>query len=167
MQLEAGLSEKNDELSGAEQVKAGQAKEIEQLKSQVRVLGGKLEETAQTLKSNNETIGYLNKQLTEAQKFSFRALITNPKQQQVQRKASVSGERSESRSATPPLRNRMQQYQPAFSKASDPVRCSTGFQETSLSHQTRPTYEENTTVVHHQLDLKLTNKYANKFGMGL
>jgi hypothetical protein len=45
------------------------------------MLSNKLEETANTLKSNNDTIVYLNKQLTEAQKFSFRALITNPKQQ--------------------------------------------------------------------------------------
>jgi len=58
----------------------------------------KLEEAAATLKSNNDTISYLNKQLTEAQKFSFRALLNN-KQQTTQgvapqRLASNSAERS-------------------------------------------------------------------------
>lgn len=43
----------------------------------------KLQQTAETLKSNSETITYLNKQLSEAQKFSFRALVTNTSKQQI------------------------------------------------------------------------------------
>jgi hypothetical protein len=63
------------------------------------MLKQKLEEAAITLKSNNETISYLNKQLTEAQKFSFRALLNNKPQTTVVanlRAASHSQERSNS-----------------------------------------------------------------------
>jgi len=37
----------------------------------------KLTEAMETLKKNSETIEFLNKSLTEAQKFSFRALLSS------------------------------------------------------------------------------------------
>jgi hypothetical protein len=50
---------------------------VQDLAEKVEILTEKLQQTAETLKSNSETINYLNKQLSEAQKFSFRALVTN------------------------------------------------------------------------------------------
>lgn len=44
---------------------------------QVRTLKDKLKETKGTLEKNAEMIDYLNKSLSEAQKFSFKALLSN------------------------------------------------------------------------------------------
>lgn len=63
-------------IDGKEKIEISNKKIIE-LKKDISMLSTKLSETADTLKSNTETISYLNKQLNEAQKFSFRALVSN------------------------------------------------------------------------------------------
>ena len=63
-----------EEVTGALGVAKG---EIETQMSIVNELKTKLGEAMETLKKNSETIEFLNKSLTEAQKFSFRALLSS------------------------------------------------------------------------------------------
>lgn len=51
--------------------------EIEAHLGVIAELKEKLTEAMDTLKKNSETIEFLNKSLTEAQKFSFRALLSS------------------------------------------------------------------------------------------
>ena len=57
---------------------------IDDLRSNIDELKSKLNEAAETLKNNNETIDLLKNNLTEAQKFSFRALLSSKQTQHTQ-----------------------------------------------------------------------------------
>ena len=57
---------------------------IDDLRGNIDELKSKLNEAAETLKNNNETIDLLKNNLTEAQKFSFRALLSSKQTQHTQ-----------------------------------------------------------------------------------
>lgn len=76
-QLEESVKQVKLEREEANEVVRQAKVEIEGQQAVIAELKSKLMEAMDTLKKNSETIEFLNKSLTEAQKFSFRALLSS------------------------------------------------------------------------------------------